>query len=142
MVENFFKKHNIREPLKPREPSAPKIKGKTGKTSIKEDIEFVAGSLRKNPEIKQEPVIQRAEYDGLFHFIKETQKEGEKGREEVVVKNGDIVKKDQKVGYLKCKGVQKEIFTSANGIISGLPENWTSVKGREELFTITPTSEK
>lgn len=130
-----MKENYIREPRKPTEPSMPKIKGKIGKTSIEEDIRFVADALRKDPEIKTEPaIIQKwcpPQYTtvGSFHILGKIQE-------------GDRVKKGQEIGYVEGLKIKSKIYALTDGIITGLPEEGAAIEYNEDLFTITPTLEK
>lgn len=142
MKENFFEKKRIREPGKPRKPSMSGIRGQTGETSI-----FVRDAFPK------EPVIQKASRAGHFHLLKEIQeenkaKEGDWKNNAEKVKNGDRVKKGQKIGYIESSEIKHEVRVVCalkDGIITGLPEDsrqGTAVEFNEALFTITPTLEK
>lgn len=147
-MEKFrFEKPFIRKPAEPRKPA--KTKEKTGKTSLEEGISFTKEALTKDPEKKEQPdIIQKSEHVGFFRSL---------------VKKGEEVKKDQKIGFITVGDIEEKVKAISSGIIKDILPNEkagyeiiekrgkqnskkqtisTSVEYGQELFTITPTAEK
>lgn len=85
----------------------------------------------KESEIKQEPKIQTAKYVGSFHI-------------DSLLKEGDTVKMNQKLGEIKMLGgIKQEILAEESGVITEiLQKEGAPVDYGLGLFVIIPTSKK